>query len=82
MKTNTVIIFQQFADKDLVNRLSNLKQCPMTGQLYTKNQWQQEELSNQKDDNEEEEVDKEDQVLLFSFLIIRTCIFPKPYYKI
>lgn len=75
MMTNAVTIFQQCADMDLVNRLSNLKQCPQTGQLYTRNQWSQEKRFRGKGKNNEEEEDKGEHVSLSRFLMIMVfCI--------
>lgn len=69
--TNTVTIFQQCADKDLVDKLSGLKRCPETGRLYTRNQWQQKQLSSQKGSNDEE--DKEELVCFSTFLLVTIC---------
>lgn len=56
-------IFHQCADKDLVQRLSGLKQHPETGQLYNRDQWKREEVFNKmKEDMEEELEDEEEQV--------------------
>lgn len=54
-------LFHQCTDKDLVDRLSGLKQCPDTGELYARNQWQKKEdsfkrIKNNEDENEEDEV--------------------------
>lgn len=63
-KLNTSI-FHQCADKDLVHRLSGLKQHPETGQLYNRDQWQREEVFNKKKENKDGEVeDEEEQVWL------------------
>lgn len=35
-------LLAQCADKDLVERLTGLKQLPETGQLFTRSQWQRE----------------------------------------
>ncbi len=58
-------IFHQCADKDLVLRLSGLKQHPETGQLYNRDQWKREEVFNKKKEIKDEEVeDEEEQVLI------------------
>lgn len=52
------VLLQQCADKDLLKRLTGLKQHPGTGQLYNKDQWKHEDLVDKKkdkDDDEEEE---------------------------
>lgn len=73
MMSNPVTIFQQYADKDLVNRLSGVKQCPKTGRLYTRDQWNPQELFRGKGKNDEEAVDQEEQVRLCRFLMIVVC---------
>lgn len=56
----------QCEDKDLVHRLSGFKQYPVTGQLYIRDQWQQEEVyCNKKNVGEvEDEEEQEEQVRL------------------
>uniref|UniRef100_UPI0037E901CB adenylate kinase 9 n=1 Tax=Semicossyphus pulcher TaxID=241346 RepID=UPI0037E901CB len=50
-------------DKDLVDRLSGLKQHLETGQLYGRDQWEREEVFNKKKESkDEEEEDEEEQV--------------------
>lgn len=73
MISNTVTIFQQCADKDLVNRLSGVKQCPKTGRLYTRDQWNPQELFRGKGKNDEEEEDRKEQVKLCRVLMIMVC---------
>lgn len=73
MMTNTITIFQQCADHDLVNRLSGLKQCPDTGRLYPRNLWNQEELFSPKKPSDEEAEDKDKQVGLFKFWLL-SCL--------
>ncbi|XP_035472613.2 adenylate kinase 9 isoform X1 [Scophthalmus maximus] len=58
--TPDFIINIKCADKDLAQRLSNLKQCSETGQLYTKNQWGHEDIK-KKEDNDEEVEDEGEQ---------------------
>ncbi|XP_029281159.1 LOW QUALITY PROTEIN: adenylate kinase 9 [Cottoperca gobio] len=55
------IINIKCADKDLIHRLSGLKQHPETGQLYSREPWKREELFNKKRDNKDEEVEDEDE---------------------
>ncbi|KAE8286847.1 Adenylate kinase 9 [Larimichthys crocea] len=55
------IINIKCADKDLVQRLSGLKQHPETGQLYNRDQWQREEVFNKKKENKDEEVEDEEE---------------------
>lgn len=58
-------IFKQCADKDLVYRLSGLKQHPETGQLYNRDRWKREKVFNKKKENKDEEMeDEEEQVWL------------------
>nr|XP_046228264.1 adenylate kinase 9 [Scatophagus argus] len=59
--TPDFIINIKCADKDLVHRLSGLKQHPETGQLYNRNQWQHEEVFNKKKENKDEEVEAEEE---------------------
>ncbi|XP_044026265.1 adenylate kinase 9 isoform X2 [Siniperca chuatsi] len=60
--TPDFIINIKCADKDLVHRLSGLKQHPETGQLYNRDQWKREEVFHKKKENKEEEVaDEEEQ---------------------
>lgn len=73
MMGNIVTIFQQCADKDLVNRLSGVKQCPKTGRLYTRDQWNPQELLRGKGKNYEEEEDRKEQVRLCRFLMFMVC---------
>lgn len=54
-------IFHQCTDKDLVHRLSGLKQHPETGQLYNRDQWKREEVFNKKKENKDQEVEDEDE---------------------
>lgn len=68
MMGNTVTIFQQCADEDLVSRLSGVKQCPKSGRLCTRDQWNPEELVRGKGKNDEEEEAQEEQVRLCRFL--------------
>ncbi|XP_037607172.1 adenylate kinase 9 [Sebastes umbrosus] len=62
--TPDFIINIKFADKDLVHRLSSLKQNPETGQLYNRDQWQHEEVFNTEtvhfDEETEDEEDEEE----------------------
>ncbi|XP_070781653.1 adenylate kinase 9 [Enoplosus armatus] len=61
--TPDFIINIKCADKDLVNRLSGLKQHPETGQLFNRDQWKWEEVFNKKKENKDEEgEDEEEQV--------------------
>uniref|UniRef100_A0A3Q3G287 Adenylate kinase 9 n=1 Tax=Labrus bergylta TaxID=56723 RepID=A0A3Q3G287_9LABR len=48
-------------DKDLVNRLSGLKQHPETGQVYNRDQWTQKEVFNKKKENKDEEEEEEEE---------------------
>lgn len=63
-----LITFHQCPDKDLVQRLSGLKQDPETGQFYNRDQWQREEVYNKekksKEQDAEDAEDLEEQVLL------------------
>lgn len=54
--------FHQCADKDLVQRLSGLKQHPETGQLYTRDQWEQREPKEEEVDEQEEQVGKDTEI--------------------
>ncbi|XP_030261487.1 adenylate kinase 9 isoform X1 [Sparus aurata] len=60
--TPDFVINIKCADKDLVDRLSGLKQHPETGQLYSRDKWQHKEVFHKKKENkdEEEEVNDED----------------------
>lgn len=82
--TKNITIFQQSADQDLVSRLSGLKQCPETGRLYTRNQWNQNDLVSRKKTGDEEVDDKdENKVGLFNFscFLVYSVIYilPKLY---
>ncbi|CAG5928032.1 unnamed protein product [Menidia menidia] len=55
------IINIKCADKDLVERLSGVKQHPITGQLYRKDQWKREEVYINKNKNKDQEVDDEEE---------------------
>ncbi|XP_031726212.1 adenylate kinase 9 isoform X2 [Anarrhichthys ocellatus] len=59
--TPDFIINIKYADKDLVHRLSGLKQHPETGQLYNREQWKREEVFNKKRENKDEEVEDEEE---------------------
>ncbi|KAL7388763.1 hypothetical protein ABVT39_020280 [Epinephelus coioides] len=58
--TPDFIINIKCADKDLIHRLSGLKQHPETGQLYNRDQWKREEVFNKKRENKDEEVEDEE----------------------
>ncbi|XP_075315081.1 adenylate kinase 9 [Odontesthes bonariensis] len=55
------IINIKCADKDLVERLSGLKQHPVTGQLYRKDQWKREEVYSKKEKSKDQEVNNEEE---------------------
>ncbi|KAI3363735.1 hypothetical protein L3Q82_001351 [Scortum barcoo] len=55
------IINIKCADKDLVHRLSGLKQHPETGQLYNMDKWKHEEVFNKRKENKDEEVEGEEE---------------------
>ncbi|KAK9531540.1 hypothetical protein VZT92_010959 [Zoarces viviparus] len=59
--TPDFIINIKCADKDLVHRLSGLKQHPETGQLYNREQWKREEVFNKKRENEDDGVEQEEE---------------------
>ncbi|XP_032398949.1 adenylate kinase 9 isoform X3 [Etheostoma spectabile] len=59
--TPDFIINIKCADKDLVHRLSDLKQHPETGQLYNRDQWKREEVFNKKKENKDQEVEDEEE---------------------
>ncbi|KAM9339254.1 adenylate kinase 9 [Symphorus nematophorus] len=59
--TPDFIINIKCADRDLAHRLSGLKQHPQTGQLYSRDQWQSEEVFNKKKNKDEEVEDEEEQ---------------------
>lgn len=59
-------VIHQCPDKDLVNRLSGLRQHPDTGQLYNKEQLQQEDVLNLKDEEEKEE---EAELVMFNYMV-------------
>ncbi|XP_034555304.1 adenylate kinase 9 isoform X2 [Notolabrus celidotus] len=48
-------------DKDLVDRLSSMKQHPETGQLYNRDQWKREEIFTKKTESNDEEEEEEEQ---------------------
>ncbi|XP_076612348.1 adenylate kinase 9 isoform X2 [Chaetodon auriga] len=48
-------------DQDLVHRLSGLKQHPVTGQLFNRDQWQREDVFNKKKENKDEDVEDEEE---------------------
>ncbi|XP_047243110.1 adenylate kinase 9 isoform X2 [Girardinichthys multiradiatus] len=65
--TPDFIINIKCADKDLVQRLSGLKQHPVSGQLYSRDQWKQEEVCSRREkvrgqevDDDEEQAEEED----------------------
>ncbi|XP_005914603.1 adenylate kinase 9 [Haplochromis burtoni] len=59
--TPDIIINIKCPDKDLVQRLSGLKQDPETGQFYNRDQWQREEVYNkEKKSKEQDAEDAED----------------------
>lgn len=68
------LIFHQCADKDLVHRLSGLKQHPETGQLYNRDQWQREEVYYKKEKTDEEVEDEEEQVGLNGKHLVPLCL--------
>uniref|UniRef100_A0A3Q1CXD4 Nucleoside-diphosphate kinase n=1 Tax=Amphiprion ocellaris TaxID=80972 RepID=A0A3Q1CXD4_AMPOC len=55
------IINIKCADKDLVQRLSGLKQHPETGKFYNRDQWKREEVYNKKKDNDDQDVGNEEE---------------------
>ncbi|XP_072219011.1 adenylate kinase 9 [Leuresthes tenuis] len=55
------IINIKCADKDLVERLSGLKQNPVTGRFYRKDQWKREDVYSKKEKSKDEEVDDEEE---------------------
>ncbi|XP_034755965.1 adenylate kinase 9 isoform X4 [Etheostoma cragini] len=59
--TPDFIINIKCPDKDLVHRLSGLKQHPETGQLYNRDQWTREEVFNKKKENKDQEVEDEEE---------------------
>ncbi|XP_068433457.1 adenylate kinase 9 isoform X2 [Clinocottus analis] len=59
--TPDFIINIKCADKDLVHRLSGLKQDTETGQLYNREQWTPKEVFNTKRKNNDEEVEEEEE---------------------
>ncbi|XP_063757950.1 adenylate kinase 9 [Eleginops maclovinus] len=59
--TPDFIINIKSADKDLVQRLSGLKQHPETGQLYNRDQWMRQEVFNKKKENKDEEGEDEEE---------------------
>ncbi|XP_056284243.1 adenylate kinase 9 [Pseudoliparis swirei] len=61
--TPDFIINIKCADKDLVHRLSGLKQHTETGQLYNREQWTREDVFDKKRENKEEEVEEEEEEL-------------------
>ncbi|TWW68860.1 Adenylate kinase 9 [Takifugu flavidus] len=64
------------ADKDLVNRLSGVKQCPKTGRLYTRDQWNPQELFRGKGKNDEEAEDREEQEALLRHMSTLKTVAP------
>ncbi|CAB1435475.1 unnamed protein product [Pleuronectes platessa] len=61
--TPDFIINIKYADKDLAKRLAGLKQYPETGQLFTRDQWQCEDVYIKKRDGMDDEMeDEEEQV--------------------
>uniref|UniRef100_A0A8C2ZHF6 AAA+ ATPase domain-containing protein n=1 Tax=Cyclopterus lumpus TaxID=8103 RepID=A0A8C2ZHF6_CYCLU len=61
--TPDFIINIKYADKDLVHRLSGLKQHTETGQLYNREQWTREDVFNKKRENKDEELEDEEEEL-------------------
>ncbi|XP_038592648.1 adenylate kinase 9 isoform X2 [Micropterus salmoides] len=59
--TPDFIINIKCADKDLVYRLSGLKQHPETGQLYNRDRWKREKVFNKKKENKDEEMEDEEE---------------------
>ncbi|XP_054474711.1 adenylate kinase 9 [Anoplopoma fimbria] len=59
--TPDFIINIKCADKDLVHRLSGLKQHPETGQFHSGEQWKRKEVFNKKRKNKDEEVEDEEE---------------------
>ncbi|XP_068199434.1 adenylate kinase 9 [Antennarius striatus] len=59
--TPDFIINIKCSDNDLIQRLSGLKQHPGTGQLYSRDQWQHEEVFRQRENKDEEVIDEEEQ---------------------
>ena len=60
---NVTPVLYQCADKDLAQRLAGLKQNPETGQIFTRDQWQREDVSIKKRESRDEEMeDEEEQV--------------------
>ncbi|KAM7395370.1 hypothetical protein PAMA_006910 [Pampus argenteus] len=59
--TPDFIINIKCADKDLIQRLSGLKQHTETGQLYNRDQWMREDVFNRKKENEDEEVEDDEE---------------------
>ncbi|XP_069370668.1 adenylate kinase 9 [Paralichthys olivaceus] len=59
--TPDFIINIKYADKDLAQRLSGLKQYPKTGQLFTRDQWQCEDVYINKRESMDEEMEDEEE---------------------
>ncbi|XP_029352962.1 adenylate kinase 9 [Echeneis naucrates] len=59
--TPDFIINIKCADKDLIHRLSGLKQHPETGQLYNRFQWKREEVYINKTANKDEDMEDEEE---------------------
>ncbi|XP_039454978.1 adenylate kinase 9 isoform X1 [Oreochromis aureus] len=60
--TPDFIINIKCPDKDLVQRLSGLKQDPETGQFYNKDQWQRKEVYNKEKKNKEQDAEDTEDV--------------------
>ena len=56
---NAKPILYQLADKDLAQRLSGLKQYPETGQLFTRDLWQCEDVYIKKKESMDEAMENE-----------------------
>ncbi|XP_061587402.1 adenylate kinase 9 [Cololabis saira] len=59
--TPDFIINIKCSDKDLIQRLSGLKQHSVTGQLYSRDQWEHEYPYNKEEKNKDEEMDSENE---------------------
>ncbi|KAM6915133.1 LOW QUALITY PROTEIN: adenylate kinase 9 [Xenentodon cancila] len=57
--TPDFIINIKCSEKDLIQRLSGLKQHPVTGQLYSRDQWKHEYLCSKKEKNNDQEMVRE-----------------------
>ncbi|KAM4529308.1 adenylate kinase 9 [Fundulus diaphanus] len=59
--TPDFIINIKCADKDLVQRLSGLKQHPESGKLYSRDQWKEEQVSCRKEKSWSQEMDEDEE---------------------